>query len=325
MSQKILVTGGAGYIGSHTVDALIKAGFSVVIVDDLSTGFQELVHPKAKFYLKSILDQESMTKILQQEKIEGIIHFAAKIAVPESVEEPLKYYHNNTMGVISVLEAAKASGVRYFVFSSTAAVYGNSLVPLITEETPPAPINPYGFSKLMSEQIIKDCEQAFGLKSVILRYFNVAGASESLKYGQLSKNATHLIKLAAEVACGKKSSINITGTDYNTPDGTGVRDYIHVEDLADIHVLALKHVMKENKNHVFNCSYGKGSSVKEVIRIMKKVSSNDFQVNEAPRRLGDAESLIADNKKVKSTLNWQPKRDDLELICKSAYEWEKKI
>lgn len=325
MKNKILVTGGAGYIGSHATSALLEAGFEVVIVDDLSTGFEKLIHPKAKFYKVSVLDTNIIAKILQNEKICGVIHFAAKIIVPESLLKPIEYYKNNTMGVLSVLEACKLSSVKNFVFSSTAAVYGNAPMELITEETPTAPINPYGFSKLFSEQMIRDAELEFGLKSVILRYFNVAGASESLQYGQLSKTASHLIKIASEAACGKRDSMQITGTDYPTTDGTGVRDYIHVEDLADIHVLALKYLLSGGSSEIFNCGYGHGSSVREVIETVRKVSGVNFQATESARRSGDAAQLVADSSKVRRVLGWIPKKDNLDLICESAYLFEKSL
>lgn len=325
MKNTILVTGGAGYIGSHTTHALIESGFDVVIIDDLSTGFERLLHPKAKFYQASVLDTVAVAGILSKENVSGVIHFAAKIIVPESIAKPIEYYQNNTMGVLSILEACKLASVKNIVFSSTAAVYGNASMELITESTPVAPINPYGFSKLFSEQMIRDCEIEFGLKSVILRYFNVAGASESLKLGQLSKNATHLIKIASETACGKRESMSITGTDYNTTDGTGVRDYIHVEDLADIHVLAMKYLVNGGKSEIFNCGYGHGSSVREVVDTVRKVSGIYFKATEAPRRLGDAAQLIADSSKVRSILGWIPKRDNLETICRSAYLFEKSL
>lgn len=323
MKNKILVTGGAGYIGSHTTNALIESGFDVVIVDDLSTGFKKLIHPKAKFYQASVLNADIIAKILKEESISGVIHFAAKIIVPESIAKPIEYYKNNTMGVLTVLEACKLSGVKSFVFSSTAAVYGNASMELITESNPTAPINPYGFSKLFSEQIIRDSELEFGLKSVILRYFNVAGASASMQYGQLSKTATHLIKIASETACGKRDSMQITGTDYPTPDGTGVRDYIHVEDLAYIHVLAMKHLLSSGSSEIFNCGYGHGFSVREVIDTVRKVSGVNFKATESARRSGDAAQLVADSSKVRRVLGWSPKRDNLELICKSAYLFEK--
>ena len=321
----ILVTGGAGYIGSHTVDALIKGGFNVVIIDDLSTGFQRLLHPKATFYQISILNSDAIKDILMTEKISGVIHFAAKIIVPESVSQPLAYYENNTQGVLSILKACKEAQVLNIVFSSTAVVYSPTNLDLIKEDQTLAANSPYGYSKIFSEQIIRDCEQEFGLKSVILRYFNVAGASATLKLGQLSKNSSHLIKIAAEVACHKRESMNLTGTDYPTPDGTGIRDYIHVEDLADAHVLAMEYLMEKKTSQILNCGYGHGTSVREVIATMKKVTGIDFKVFETQRRSGDIACLIADNSKIKKVLNWMPKRNDLELICRSAFDWEKTI
>lgn len=323
MKNKILVTGGAGYIGSHTTNALIESGLDVVIIDDLSTGFEKLIHPSAKFYNISVLNTDAVKKILIDENISGVIHFAAKIVVPESITNPIEYYKNNTMGVLSMLEACKNANIKNFVFSSTAAVYGDASMELISESTPVVPLNPYGSSKLFSEQMIKDSEIEFGLKSVILRYFNVAGASQSLSFGQLSKKATHLIKIASETACGKRDSMSITGTDYNTPDGTGVRDYIHVEDLADIHVLAMKYLLNGGKSELFNCGYGHGSSVREVVDTVQKVSGVNFKVTEGPRRPGDAHQLVANSSKLKAKLGWIPKRDNLELICKSAYLFEK--
>ena len=303
MKTKILVTGGAGYIGSHATDALLKSGFDVVIVDDLSTGFKELIHPKAKFYRASILDTELIKDILLKENIIGVVHFAAKIIVPESISKPIEYYKNNTMGVLSILEACKSTNIKNLVFSSTAAVYGTASKDLISESTVPAPINPYGFSKLFSEQMIRDSEIEFGLQSIILRYFNVAGASESLSYGQLSKNATHLIKIVSEAACGKRESVAITGTAYPTIDGTGVRDYIHVEDLADIHVLAMKYLIRGGASEIFNCGYGKGASVKEVIETIQKVSNTKIKTIQRPRRTGDVELLIFLKKISSNTVN----------------------
>lgn len=325
MKTTILVTGGAGYIGPHTTNALIESGFDVVIIDDLSTGFESLIHPKAKFYQANVLDTVAVAEILSKENISGVIHFAAKIIVPESIAKPLEYYQNNTMGTLSMLLACKQANVTNFVFSSTAVVYkGTSLEPL-SEDLPLGATSPYGSTKIFSEQMIRDCEIEFGLRSIILRYFNVAGASESLEFGQLSKNATHLIKIASKVACGKRESISITGTDYPTPDGTGVRDYIHVEDLADAHVLAMKYLLNGGKSEILNCGYGHGASVREVIDTMKKVTGVDFKVLECERRPGDVACLVANNEKIKQILGWIPKKDNLELICKSAFDWEKKF
>lgn len=321
--RTILVTGGAGYIGSHTTEALINRGYKVVIVDNLSTGFERLIHPKAKFYKASVLDTKTIKNIMLSENISGVIHFAAQIIVPESVKEPLMYYKNNTQGVISTLEACKIANVKNFVFSSTAAVYKGSSLEALSEDLPVESTSPYGCSKIFSEQIIRDCEKEFGLKSVILRYFNVAGASTSLNYGQLSKTSTHLIKIAAETASKKRPSMNLTGTDYPTPDGTGIRDYIHIEDLADAHILAMEYLLEGGESETINCGYGHGSSVREVINTMKKVTGIDFIFLETERRPGDVACLVANNSKIKRILNWIPKKDNLELICKSAYDWEK--
>lgn len=322
--MKVLVTGGAGYIGSHTAQKLIEAGFEVAVLDDLSTGFKEAIPAKAQFIQGDVTNLEFVTNVLKSQKIEAVIHFAAKLIVPESVEKPLLYYKNNTSGVMTMVEAMKSAGVRKIVFSSTAAVYGDASTDgLVNEETPTAPLNPYGHSKLMSEQILKDADPAYGISSVRLRYFNVAGASLDGKNGQRTANATHLIKVSSEAACGKRAQVGVFGTDYPTSDGTGVRDYIHVEDLADLHVLALKYLNDGGASDVFNCGYGEGFSVKQVIETIKKVSSVDFKVVEEPRRAGDAATLVADSRKVRKTFQWSPQRNNLELICKSAFEWEK--
>lgn len=325
MKQKILVTGGVGYIGSNTVAKLINQGFRVVVVDDLSTGFKELLHPDAIFYKAEIADTVSISEIMKKENVSGVIHFAAKIVVPESITEPLKYYSNNTNGVISVLNACKISNIKNFVFSSTAAVYGNASADFISENTPTAPINPYGFSKLFSEQIVHDTELEFGLRSVVFRYFNVAGASRDLKFGQRTKTATHLIKIASEAALKKRDRMFITGTDYQTPDGTGIRDYIHVEDLSNAHVLAMKYLLDGGSSDLFNCGYGQGFSVREVVNCMKKVSGVNFEATEGPRRPGDAAKLIADSTHLKSKLNWKPELNDLEIICKTALDFENSL
>lgn len=325
MKMTILATGGAGYIGSNTVAKLIGKGFRVVVADDLSTGFRELIHPEAIFYHVKIEDTQSLFEIMQKENVTGVIHFAAKIVVPESISKPLSYYSNNTSGVISVLNACKLANIKNFVFSSTAAVYGNTLSDLVDESTIPSPINPYGHSKLFSEQIVRDTEVEFGLHSVIFRYFNVAGASRDLKFGQRTKTATHLIKIASETALGKRPFMHITGTDYRTPDGTGIRDYIHVEDLANAHVLAMEYLIDGGHSELFNCGYGHGYSVREVVKCMKDISGIDFSAIEGPRRVGDAAKLIANPKHLISKLNWKPEIDDLEIICKTALEFEKNL
>ena len=324
--MKVLVTGGAGYIGSHTAQALLKAGHRVVILDNITTGFREAIPTGAEFAQGDVRNSSTLAEVMKKHSVEAVVHFAAKLIVPESIEKPMEYYENNTMGVLSLVQACAANNVQKIVFSSTAAVYGDATSDgLITEKSPTAPLNPYGSSKLMSEQILRDCEAPHGIRSVCLRYFNVAGAAESGQNGQRTKNATHLIKVASEAACGKRASVGIFGTDYSTPDGTGVRDYIHVEDLADLHVLALQYLNEGGKSEIFNCGYGHGFSVREVINMVKKVSGVDFKVEEQPRRAGDAATLVADSSKVRKAFNWTPKRDNLELICKTAYEWEKKL
>jgi UDP-glucose 4-epimerase len=321
--MKVLVTGGAGYIGSHTAQHLIDAGHQVVVFDNLSTGFKEALPANAQFIIGDVRDAAHLTSVMQKEKIEAVLHFAAKLVVPESITEPLDYYENNVGGVISLVKACRAVGVDKIIFSSSAAIYGDSVQGLVTEEVAPAPLNPYAQSKLISEKILSDCEKAHGIRTVSLRYFNVAGAEPTGNNGQRAPNATHLIKVAAETACGKRSAIQIFGTDYPTPDGTCIRDYIHISDLADAHVLALQYLVSRQHGVALNCGYGRGFSVSEVIQMMKKVSSVDFIVEKVGRRAGDSVNLIADSRKLKQLLNWKPKYESLEFICRSAYDWEK--
>lgn len=324
--MSILISGGAGYIGSHTLRKAYSSGYKPVILDNFSSGSLAAIPSNFNYIEGDIRDLKGLVEVITKFDIKAVVHFAAKLIVPESVERPIDYYENNTQGVISIAKACAATGVKHVVFSSTAAVYGDSETKnLITEKTPTAPLNPYGYSKLMSEQILRDCEKAYGLTSVSLRYFNVAGAALDGKNGQRTKDATHLIKVASEAACGKRDSVGVFGTDYPTRDGTGVRDYIHVEDLADLHVLALQYLFAGGKSDVFNCGYGKGASVHEVLNQVKKVSGNDFKVIHQPRRAGDAAMLVADPSKIKKAFQWQPKHDDLELICRSAYEWERSL
>lgn len=322
--MKVLITGGAGYIGSHTAQKFLDAGYDVVIFDNLTTGFRQAVPAKASFVQGDVRNQEHLTQVIRDHKIESVVHFAAKLIVPESIEKPLDYYENNTAGVMSLARACIATNVDKVVFSSTAAVYGDANVEgLVTEESVTRPLNPYGTSKLMSEQILRDCEGPHRLRSVCLRYFNVAGAALDGSNGQRTKNATHLIKVASEAACGARESVGIFGTDYPTPDGTGVRDYIHVEDLADLHVLAIRYLEKGLTSEIFNCGYGHGFSVRQVIDQVKNVSGVNFKVTEQKRREGDAAQLVADSSKVRKAFGWEPKRADLNLICRTAYEWEK--
>ncbi|QCI29044.1 UDP-glucose 4-epimerase GalE [Caminibacter pacificus] len=333
--MNILITGGAGYIGSHVVKLLLENTDSdVTVIDNLVTGFESTIDELKKIrdfdFIKADLSNwNEIEGIFKARKFEAIIHFAASLIVPESVENPLKYYLNNTANTANLVKLANDYGVKKFVFSSTAATYGEPDISEIgngiKEDFPTNPINPYGQSKLFSEKIIQDTAKANPeFKYVIFRYFNVAGAAPDLSIGQKTKNATHLIKVASECACGKRDGMYIFGTDYPTPDGTCIRDYIHVMDLADAHIKALEY-LENNESDIFNVGYGKGASVKEVIDTVKKVSGVDFKVQDAPRRAGDPAMLISNCDKIKQKMNWTPKYDDLEFICKTAYEWEKKI
>jgi UDP-glucose 4-epimerase len=321
--MNVLVTGGAGYIGSHTAQKLLDAGHEVVVYDNLSTGFRNAVPLRAKFIEGDILDTFKLETILRALGIQAVIHFAAKLIVPESLSRPLEYYENNTMGVLSLAKACVTSKVKKIVFSSTAAVYGNfNAAELVSEDALAEPLNPYGWSKLKSEYLLRDCQNAYGLDAVCLRYFNVAGAAVDGGNGQRTLAATHLIKVASEAACGLRSEVGIYGRDYPTKDGTGVRDYIHVEDLADLHVLALDYLKIGGKFQIFNCGYGQGYSVLDVLQTMQKISGVCFKTKDLPRRVGDACSLVADNSKVKKYFSWSPKRNNLSLICESAFNWE---
>ncbi len=326
--MNILVTGGAGYIGSHVVKQLgEKRDCNITVLDSLVTGFRESVL-YGDFIKSDLSDFSEIEGIFKARKFDAVIHFAASLIVPESVKEPLKYYLNNTANTANLIRLCVKYGVKNFVFSSTAAVYGEpdiSKMP-IAEDCETSPINPYGMSKLMSETILKDASNAYeDFNYIALRYFNVAGAAIDGKIGQSTKDATHLIKVAAQTALGKRDKMYIFGDDYPTDDGTCIRDYIHVEDLADAHLKALDYLDENKKSNIFNCGYGHGFSVKEVIDTMKKVSGVDFKVEITERREGDPAVLIAGNEKIKRELEWKPKYDDLNLICKTALEWEKKI
>ncbi len=323
--MKVLVTGGAGYIGSHTVQALLAHNHQVVVYDNLSTGFREAVPSAVVFIQGDILETEKLEKALKDHSIEAVIHFAAKLIVPESLEKPLEYYNNNVGGTVSLASACKRAGVKKVIFSSTAAVYGEakSSEP-VTELDFCQPINPYGASKLMSERILQDCDLGFGLKSVCLRYFNVAGAAVDGSNGQRTKNVTHLIQVSAQAALGQRDRVEVFGTDFSTSDGSGVRDYIHVQDLADLHVLALKYLAEGGVTTIFNCGYGIGFSVLQVISAMKRVSGSDFKVKLVGRRAGDPSSLVANSSKIQKAFSWNPKHADLDLICKTALNWAKK-
>ena len=323
---KVLVTGGAGYIGSHTSLALTSAGYEVVVYDNLSTGRRGAVLPPARLVVGDLKDKDKLDNLVREEKFQAIIHFAASIVVPESVENPLKYYLNNTSNTTLLINLAIKNNVPYFVFSSTAAVYGMPEVVPVNEQSQVAPINPYGRSKVMSEWVIQDANFAHpDFNFIILRYFNVAGADPLGRIGQSTPNATHLIKVACQTALGLREHLCIFGTDYPTPDGTGVRDYIHVVDLADVHVLALRHLKQGNPSGIYNCGYGHGYSVREIIDAVKKVSGVDFKVVETDRRPGDPAQLIADPAKLMKEMNWQPEYDDIEEIVRTAYEWERRM
>ncbi len=321
----ILVTGGAGYIGSHMVHELVDAGEPVVVLDNLSTGFRFLVPGKVPFVAGSTGDRELVAQTLRRHGVTAIIHFAASIVVPDSVRDPLTYYSNNTMNTCALLDVAIKAGVQQFIFSSTAAVYGNAEHVPLREDAPTAPISPYGTSKLMSEIMLHDAGTAYGLRFVVLRYFNVAGADPKLRTGQSSPAATHLIKVACEAALGKRPKIDVFGTDYPTPDGTCIRDYIHVSDLARAHSAALAYLRRGGASATFNCGYGHGSSVFEVIDAVRRASGRDFPVEIAGRRAGDPAALVADVARIRSTLDWRPQFEDLDTIVAHALAWERRL
>ena len=322
--KKVLVTGGAGYIGSHTVKKLGEAGYEIVVYDNLSTGSAEaILH--GELIKGDLQDTRHLAGVFSKHQFDAVLHFAGSISVPESLEKPLVYYHNNTCNVVNVLRCCETYKVNKFVFSSTAAVYGEIQEYPVKETFPTFPINPYGQSKLMSEKIIRDYAQASELKYMILRYFNVAGADSSGKIGQMGKKAAHLIKVGCDAALGIRPAANIFGTDYPTPDGTGIRDYIHVEDLAVAHVDALTYLRKEGSNsQVLNCGYGKGYSVKEVLLKIKEISGVDSPIAETPRREGDPACVVASADKIRKLTGWKPEHDSLEEIVSSALAWEQK-
>lgn len=322
--KNILVTGGAGYIGSHAVLALLDAGADVAVVDNLVTGHRWAVARDAAFYEGDVGDARFMGGVLAETDFDAILHFAGSVVVPESVANPLKYYRNNTAASRTLIERAVAAAVPYFIFSSTAAVYGVPDVAQVSEDTPKAPINPYGMSKLMTEYMLADVAAAHDLSYAALRYFNVAGADPQGRTGQSTDGATHLIKVASEAALGKRNGIAVFGTDYPTKDGTCVRDYIHVSDLVAAHVAALSHLMgNPGENLVMNLGYGRGFSVREVLAMVEKVAGTKLNITDAPRRAGDPAELVSNTEKLKSTLDWTPSYDDLELIVTHALEWER--
>lgn len=320
---KILITGGAGYIGSHVAKVLYSKGFDVIIYDNLSTGYRKSVI-NGNLVVGDILDSTSLSKVFSNYKPDAVMHFAAKIVVPESVRYPIKYYTNNVLGTLNVLRTMKEHGVDKFIFSSSAAVYGEPKEIPVKETMSFAPINPYGKSKAMIEEVLKDCSISEGLKYIALRYFNVAGADPEGELGEIKNDASHLITMCVRTATGKRKKLSIFGTDYPTLDGTCVRDYIHIMDLSMAHILALEHLLSGGESDVFNCGYGKGYSVQEVVSEAKKVTGVDFAVEYTERRAGDPPELVANPTKIKQILGWKPKYNNLGFIIKTAWEWEKK-
>jgi UDP-glucose 4-epimerase len=321
----VLVTGGAGYIGSHMVHALVDAGERAVVLDNLTTGFDWAVPDGAPLVVGETGDQARVAALIAEHEVDAVIHFAASIVVPDSVADPLAYYRNNTVNSRALIETAVKGGVRHFIFSSTAAVYGNPERVPVRENDPTVPMSPYGSSKLMTEIMLRDAGSAYGLRHVILRYFNVAGADPLGRTGQSTKGATHLIKVAVETALGMRAKMDVFGTDYPTPDGTCVRDYIHVSDLVRAHADALKYLRAGGASATFNCGYGRGFSVREVIETVKRVSGADFKVELAGRRPGDPAQIVAASDRVRSMLGWQPHFDDLDTIVTHALAWERKL
>jgi UDP-glucose 4-epimerase len=321
----VLVTGGAGYIGSHMVLALRDLGERVVVVDNLSSGFPWALPPDVPIRGGDVGDQAFMRGVMHEFGVTEIAHFAAKIVVPESVAHPLMYYYANTAKSRALIEAAVEHGIRRFIFSSTAAVYGDVSGEPVSESLAPAPVSPYGRSKLMTEWMLQDAANAHDLKFIALRYFNVAGADPQGRTGQSTPNATHLIKVAVQTALGQRSQLDIFGTDYPTRDGSCIRDYIHVTDLASAHVDALNHLRQGGESLILNCGYGQGFSVLEVVDVVKKVTGIDFKTHLVPRRAGDPATIVAKADRIRAELGWEPKHHDLEGIVRAAFEWEKKL
>ncbi len=325
MSEKILVVGGCGYIGSHVVRQLSEAGRSVVVYDNLSTGFRDALINGETLVEGDLADREKLDELFSKYGFTTVLHFAAAIVAPESVTKPLKYYGNNTRNTLGLLETCVKHGVKRFIFSSTAAVYGLPEGGVASEETLQAPINPYGTSKLMSEWMLRDVSAAHGMQYVALRYFNVAGADPQARMGQRTPEATHLIKVACQAALGMRDNVSVYGTDYPTSDGTGIRDYIHIEDLASAHLYALEYLEKGGQPTAMNVGYGRGSSVREVLAIVKELSGVDFCVLEAERRPGDPASLVAKADRIRELTGWQPRYADLRTIVGDAWRWESKL
>jgi UDP-glucose 4-epimerase len=321
----VLVTGGAGYIGSHMVHELADAGERVVVLDNLSTGFDWAIAKGVPLVVGETGDQALVARLIREHGVDAIIHFAASIVVPDSVRDPLSYYRNNTMNSRALIECAVNGGVRHFIFSSTAAVYGNPAEIPVQEDSATLPISPYGWSKLMTEIMLRDAGNAYGLHHVILRYFNVAGADPQGRTGQSTKAATHLIKVAVETVLGLRPKLDVFGNDYPTPDGTCIRDYIHVSDLVRAHADALRYLRSGAPPLTLNCGYGHGFSVLDVIDAVKRVSGVEFKVDMAPRRPGDPAQIVAHSERARSKLGWRPRYDDLSTIVRDALNWEREL
>ncbi|MDA9461317.1 UDP-glucose 4-epimerase [Enterococcus mundtii 3F] len=317
----ILVLGGAGYIGSHAVDQLIEKGYDVAVVDNLLTGHRQAVHTDARFYEGDIRDKEFLRGVFQKETIEGVLHFAASSLVGESVEKPLVYFNNNVYGMQVLLEVMHEFDVKRIVFSSTAATYGEPKESPITEESPTNPKNPYGESKLMMEKMMKWCDEAYGMRYVALRYFNVAGAKSDASIGEDHTPETHLVPIILQVALGQRESLAVYGDDYDTPDGTCIRDYVQVEDLIAAHILALEYLKAGNESNFFNLGSNKGYSVKEMLEAAREVTGRDIPAKMAPRRAGDPSRLVASSEKARSILGWAPEYTDVKEIIKTAWAW----
>jgi UDP-glucose 4-epimerase len=321
----VLVTGGAGYIGSHTVHELVDAGERVVVLDNLSTGFRAALPKPLLPIVGDIGDAALVASTIETHQVDAIIHFAGSIVVPESVRDPLGYYRNNTVNSRTLMETAIKCGVKHFIFSSTAAVYGNPERVPVSEDETLKPVSPYGWSKLMTEVMLRDAALAHGLRHVILRYFNVAGADPKMRTGQATPDATHLIKVAVQTALGMRKGIDVFGTDYPTPDGTCIRDYIHVTDLARAHRAALNHLRAGGDDATLNCGYGRGYSVLQVIDAVRRAAGHDFPVRMAPRRAGDPVSIVAAAGRIRDLLHWKPELDDLDTIVSHALAWERRL
>jgi UDP-glucose 4-epimerase len=321
----VLITGGAGYVGSHMVHALVDAGERVVVLDNLTTGFDWAVAKGASLVIGDTGDQPRVARLIAEHRVDAVIHFAASIVVPDSVRDPLGYYRNNTMNSRALIESAVKEGVRHFIFSSTAAVYGNPERVPVREDDATVPTSPYGCSKLMTEIMLRDAGSAHGLRHVILRYFNVAGADPLGRTGQSTKKATHLIKVSVEAALGLRPKVDVFGTDYPTADGTCIRDYIHVSDLVRAHCDALAYLRGGGESATLNCGYGHGFSVLEVIETVKRVCGVDLKIEFVGRRVGDPAQIVAASDRVRSLLKWQPHFDDLQTIVSHALAWERKL